>query len=181
MAPPFMSIIKPIIIVATSSLIFLFPTKDVPAYHPASVNQATSHAKLAEKHVEPVFKAEATLAAVYVAPKVEAAPASPAEPARTSGSCDSWKAQAGIPNTYATNKLINNESGCKWWAVNPKSGACGIPQSWPCSKLGCPLTEAGAVCQLQWMKKYVADVYGTWEHALAKWESRCSTPQGCWY
>lgn len=98
-----------------------------------------------------------------------------------SGNCDSWKAQAGIPNTHATRTLINNESGCRWWAVNPTSGACGIPQAYPCSKLPCPLTEAGAVCQLKWMKAYVAERYGTWEKALSFWYAQCGTSKGCWY
>lgn len=97
------------------------------------------------------------------------------------GSCADWMAMAGIPMTYATNKLIINESGCRTNAINPSSGACGIPQAYPCSKLKCPLDNSGAVCQLQWMDKYVHDVYGSWENALAKWYSRCGSPQGCWY
>lgn len=90
----------------------------------------------------------------------------------STGSCAEWKAQAGIPNTHATNTLINNESGCRFNAVNPSSGACGIPQAYPCSKLPCPLNESGAVCQLTWMKNYVEQRYGTWENALSFWYSQ---------
>lgn len=95
--------------------------------------------------------------------------------------CSDWKAAAGIPNTHATRTLINNESGCRTSAINPSSGACGIPQAYPCSKLPCPLNDSGAVCQLQWMDNYVKNRYGSWENALAKWHSRCGSAQGCWY
>lgn len=100
---------------------------------------------------------------------------------KPSGTCAEWMAQAGIPNIEATNKLIINESGCNPNAVNRSSGACGIPQALPCSKLTnvCPTMEP--VCQLRWMDNYVKDRYGTWNGALAAWYSRCGSPQGCWY
>ena len=107
----------------------------------------------------------------------------PAQPVQVSsgGSCAEWMTQAGIPHTTATDKLILNESGCRTNARNPSSGACGIPQAYPCSKLPCPLNDSGAVCQLQWMDTYVKGRYGSWESALATWYSRCGSPQGCWY
>lgn len=104
-------------------------------------------------------------------------------PVRTSsgGNCSEWMTAAGIPHTTATDKLILNESGCRTTAVNPSSGACGIPQAYPCSKLPCPLNDSGAVCQLQWMDTYVKGRYGSWDNALSTWYSRCGSPQGCWY
>ena len=97
------------------------------------------------------------------------------------GNCVDWMNRAGIALTAATTKLIINESGCRTSAVNPKSGACGIPQALPCSKLPCALNDSGAICQLQWMDRYVKDRYGSWDHALQMWYSRCPTPEGCWY
>ena len=97
------------------------------------------------------------------------------------GQCLDWMTQAGIPNTYATHKLIINESGCRTGAINPQSGACGIPQAYPCSKLPCTLNADGAVCQLKWMDNYVKGRYGTWDGALSAWYSRCGSPRGCWY
>ena len=93
------------------------------------------------------------------------------------GDCNSWKAAAGIPNTHATNTLINNESGCNPSVYNQAgSGACGIPQALPCSKLtvdaGCTLDAAGAVWQLRWMDNYVKNRYNTWEGALAFWHCK---------
>ena len=86
--------------------------------------------------------------------------------------CESWMAQAGIPLTTASMQLVLKESGCRYNAVNPSSGACGIPQALPCSKLPCSLDAAGAVCQLRWMQGYVSARYGSWENAYNTWLSR---------
>jgi hypothetical protein len=100
--------------------------------------------------------------------------------ASASGGCADWMAQAGIPQTQATTKLILKESGCNPRAINPTSGACGIPQAWPCSKLPNGV-NTDPVTQLRWMDNYVKVRYGSWENALATWYSRCGSAQGCWY
>lgn len=100
--------------------------------------------------------------------------------ASASGGCAEWMAQAGIPQTASTNKLILKESGCNPRAVNPTSGACGIPQAWPCSKLPNGV-NTDPVTQLRWMDNYVKTRYGSWDNALATWYSRCGSAQGCWY
>lgn len=107
---------------------------------------------------------KARLAALTSSPKAFAAEAVP------SGSCADWMAAAGIPLTNATNTLILKESGCRPTAVNPDSGACGIPQALPCSKISHCGVEP--VCQLRWMDSYVKGRYGTWEAALSVWYSR---------
>lgn len=105
------------------------------------------------------------LAALAASPKAFAE-----TPHSTPGACGEWMAAAGIPATYATNKLIINESGCNPNAVNPDSGACGIPQALPCSKIAHCGTEP--VCQLRWMDSYVKGRYITWEAALDAWNAR---------
>lgn len=97
-----------------------------------------------------------------------------------SGTCADWMAQAGIPQTEATTKLILKESGCNPRAVNKSSGACGIPQAYPCSKLPNGV-NTDPVTQLRWMDSYVKGRYETWENALSTWYSRCGSRQGCWY
>lgn len=97
-----------------------------------------------------------------------------------SGSCSDWMAAAGIAQTEATNKLILKESGCNPRAVNPSSGACGIPQAYPCSKLPNGV-NTDPVTQLRWMDTYVKGRYGSWDNALSTWYSRCGSRQGCWY
>lgn len=89
------------------------------------------------------------------------------QPVAPNGSCQDWMAQAGVPITAASTQLIINESGCRPDAVNPSSGACGIPQALPCSKMPCTLQDP--VCQLQWMNNYVQERYNTWDSALSFW------------
>ena len=63
-------------------------------------------------------------------------------------------------------ELIARESGFKPDAINPTSGACGLAQALPCSKMQCSLDMDGVDCQLNWIKNYVYDRYGNIEHAL---------------
>lgn len=51
-------------------------------------------------------------------------------------------------------------------AINPTSGACGLGQALPCSKMVCSLAPKGIDCQLDWIKDYVANRYGTVSNAL---------------
>lgn len=117
------------------------------------------------KNLQAARAEKARLAALASSPKAFAE-----EKVTTSGSCVDWMAAAGIPLTNATNTLILKESGCSPTAVNPYSGACGIPQALPCSKISHCGTEP--VCQLKWMDSYVKGRYGTWENALSMWYSR---------
>ena len=41
-----------------------------------------------------------------------------------------------------------------------KSGACGLPQALPCSRMDCPLDQSGLICQVEWMRKYIQKRYG---------------------
>ena len=64
--------------------------------------------------------------------------------------------------------ILDHESGSDPYAVNKKSGACGIPQALPCSKL---LNVIGSLDnvdgQLDWMISYVAGRYKTPTQAMA--------------
>lgn len=122
---------------------------------------------------------EAQLQAKRSAPTaMAAAPVKQSAPVAASGTCEQWMSQAGVPINYASKKLIINESGCRPDAVNPSSGACGIPQALPCSKMPCTLQDP--VCQLRWMQTYVQDRYTTWEGALSFWHciGTCSNNYG---
>ncbi|KAB7788724.1 lytic transglycosylase [Bifidobacterium cebidarum] len=68
-------------------------------------------------------------------------------------------------------KLWNRESGWKWYAENKYSGAYGIPQSLPASKMavfGDNYRDDGAV-QIDWGLWYIAQRYGSpsaaWQHS----------------
>lgn len=76
-------------------------------------------------------------------------------------------------------KLLGNESGINPYAVNKKSGACGMFQAWPCEKMGVPLSDVAG--QARWGVSYIKNRYGSPSKALAFWYSQCGSPQGCWY
>jgi len=85
-----------------------------------------------------------------------------------SGDCVTWMQQAGITDIQNAYTLILRESGCRVNAQNA-SGAYGIPQSLPASKMA----SAGAdyltnpVTQLRWFKSYCENRYGSIANALA--------------
>jgi len=86
-----------------------------------------------------------------------------------SGTCLDWIKSAGITDIENASILIRRESNCRVDATNRSSGAYGIPQSLPASKMA----SAGAdwktnpVTQLKWMNSYVLRRYGSWANAVA--------------
>lgn len=82
--------------------------------------------------------------------------------------CHAWASQAGIELPDSAITLIGRESSCNPSIMNHSgSGAGGIPQALPYTKMGCTMDEAGAPCQLIWMENYVIGRYGSWDSALA--------------
>lgn len=61
-------------------------------------------------------------------------------------------------------ELICRESSFNPAAINPTSGACGLAQALPCSKMKCELNDVD--CQLDWIGDYVERRYGTFEKAV---------------
>lgn len=53
----------------------------------------------------------------------------------------------------------DSEAGFNLYAINPSSGACGLMQALPCSKLHCNLSDAQ--CQITSMVEYIKERYGT--------------------
>jgi len=70
--------------------------------------------------------------------------------------------------------LWTGESNWDNHAKNPSSGAYGIPQALPASKMGTlanpPVSSASA--QIAWGLRYIKQVYGSPSRALAIWQSR---------
>jgi resuscitation-promoting factor RpfB len=70
-------------------------------------------------------------------------------------------------------KLFQKESGWNPSAENPSSGAYGIPQALPGSKMGTVAADwrTNPVTQITWGLNYIRDVYGTpcgaWSHSVA--------------
>lgn len=90
--------------------------------------------------------------------------------AAPSGSHKHWLQQAGIPESWwpITNEIITAESG---W--NPKahnsSGAYGLPQSLPASKMASAGSDwrTNPITQLKWYKSYIKSRYGSIGHAIS--------------
>lgn len=68
------------------------------------------------------------------------------------------------------NHIVNSESGFNPKAVNSISGACGLFQSNPCSKLPCKLDDID--CQIKWGANYVKQRYGTPSAAWEFWKDK---------
>lgn len=83
-------------------------------------------------------------------------------------------------NTYVSGK-IKKRFGYKWKQyaeliareasfnpsiLNPTSGACGLAQALPCSKMACSLDREGIDCQLDWIDEYINSRYGSIEATL---------------
>jgi len=65
--------------------------------------------------------------------------------------------------------IYEHESGNRTDAINASSGACGLGQALPCSKMGCSLSDYA--CQDAWFTNYMKNRYGTWENAKSFWLS----------
>jgi len=88
------------------------------------------------------------------------------------GSKSEWLAASNIPQEswgYA-DFMVSRESGWNPNAVNKSSGACGLAQALPCSKV--PGDPMNPVNSLNWMNNYVNGRYGGWQGAYNFWQAK---------
>ena len=87
-----------------------------------------------------------------------------------SGDKSSWLAASSIPQDQwgSADWLVTKESGWNPNAINRSSGACGLAQALPCSKVGA--NPHDPVVSLNWMNGYVNGRYGGWPQAYAFWQ-----------
>ena len=98
------------------------------------------------------------------------ASAEPESPEYTGGgSPKKWMTEAGIAESdFAyVDYIANRESGWNPNATNASSGACGVIQANPCSKV--PGNGYNPVDNLKWADGYAKDRYGSWQAAYAFW------------
>ncbi len=71
-------------------------------------------------------------------------------------------------------QLWIGESDWRWWAENSSSGAYGIPQSLPASKMSSVASDwrTNPVTQIKWGLDYIKRSYGTPCNALSQWQAR---------
>ncbi|MFF8406894.1 phage tail tape measure protein [Streptomyces sp. NPDC015684] len=98
----------------------------------------------------------------------------------TSGSAQEF-AQAALksygwgPSQWpALKALWNGESGWNYRALNASSGAYGIPQALPASKMASAGSDwkTNAATQIKWGLSYIRERYGSPAHAWAEWQAR---------
>jgi hypothetical protein len=77
-----------------------------------------------------------------------------------------------LSELQALKTLWTNESGWNPGATNPSSGAYGIPQAWPASKLDSYGNRNSPAVQIQWGLDYIQQAYGTPSAALSAWLGR---------
>ena len=82
-----------------------------------------------------------------------------------------WMAAAGIASSDWGNVdyIVSRESGWNPNATNSGSGACGLVQALPCSKV--PGNGYDPVDNLRWANGYAVGRYGSWGAAVAFWSS----------
>lgn len=89
--------------------------------------------------------------------------------------CAGWAREAGVSEAelYDALTIIYHESGCRVNAQNGSSGAYGIPQALPGSKMAAygDDWETNPVTQIRWMAGYVKGRYGGWSQALDFWNA----------
>lgn len=94
----------------------------------------------------------------------------PTLPYTGGGTKTEWLAASNIPEDswgYA-DFMVSRESGWNPNAQNKSSGACGLAQALPCSKVG--PNWSNPVVSLNWMHSYVIGRYGSWENAYNFWQ-----------
>lgn len=109
--------------------------------------------------------------------KAEAAEAAAAEAKRQAGppkysgggAPADWMAAAGIAESdwAYVDYIANKESGWNPNATNASSGACGLIQAYPCSKV--PGNGYDPVDNLKWANGYAVGRYGSWAGAYDFW------------
>ena len=88
------------------------------------------------------------------------------------GSPAEWMAAAGIPESdwWYVDQIVSRESGWNPNATNSSSGACGLVQALPCSKV--PGGNGyDPVANLTWAIGYAHGRYGGWAGAYAFWQA----------
>ncbi len=76
-------------------------------------------------------------------------------------------ASAATPSNGAKAFIYQHESGNNPGAINKASGACGLGQALPCSKMPCSLSDYA--CQDAFFTDYAVRRYGGWDGAYQFW------------
>lgn len=89
------------------------------------------------------------------------------------GSCKDWMTQAGITDFENAYFIFQRESNCNPTATNKSSGAYGVCQSLPGSKMASAGSDwkTNPITQMKWCQSYAHSRYGSWSNAVAFWKA----------
>ena len=121
----------------------------------AQRDKQAADAAIAQEQARQAELARQKALAVAPVPTITAQPQSQASYVAISGDAKSF--------------IYMHESGGRTNAINASSGACGLGQALPCSKLPCTLSDYA--CQDAWFTNYMLSRYGSWENARSFWLS----------
>ncbi|WP_442918958.1 transglycosylase SLT domain-containing protein [Leucobacter sp. VD1] len=146
----------------------------VPSEAPeADLVYAEVPAELSQDEQQRVKAEEAAAAAKKAAEASSPAKTAAGAPPRYTGggSPAEWMAAAGIAESDwgYVDYIASKESGWNPNATNASSGACGLIQANPCSKV--PGSGYNPVDNLRWANGYAVGRYGSWAGAYAFWTS----------
>ncbi|GLI29122.1 hypothetical protein ARHIZOSPH14_33640 [Agromyces rhizosphaerae] len=132
-----------------------------------------AEAEAARKAAEEAAAAEAAAAAPAPAPSTPTAPANPSGAQAIARDMMASSYGWGDDQFGCLVSLWNKESGWNVYAQNPYSGAYGIPQALPGSKMSTAGADwaTNAATQIRWGLGYIAGRYGTpcgaWNHSVS--------------
>lgn len=155
-----------LVILTSSALVEAAPLTTVQ-------EQVVTPTDTTEKPVEPEQKTSNEVEERTVEEKVVSqspAPKPKVQPKPTiTGNKETWLRQSGIPESewWAVDYIVSRESSWNPLAVNKSSGACGLAQALPCSKLGSNWYDP--VHALKWQYQYVTARYGGYAQAYNFW------------
>lgn len=96
--------------------------------------------------------------------------------ASVTGEKTDWIKAAGIPESdwQYVDYIIEHESGWNYRAVNASSGATGVCQALPGSRMATAGSDYldNPVTQLKWCHSYANERYGGWQQAYNAWRSQ---------
>jgi len=127
-----------------------------------ALNQEESHIKKTTVVTAPVSTPVVDTPQVPEQP--ETAPPTPVEVAATPPAPTPIVGCGDDPNMAF---IYSHESGCSTASINASSGACGLGQAEPCSKLPCSLSDWD--CQNAYFTAYAVQRYGSTDAAYVFW------------
>ncbi len=141
----------------------------------AAAEQAAAQKAAAAQAAAAQAAAQKAAAPKAAAPRAAAGPSAPANPSGAQAIARDMAAQRGwgADQFGCLVSLWNKESGWRVSASNPSSGAYGIPQALPGSKMATAGADwqTNAATQISWGLSYIASAYGTpcaaWSHSQA--------------